>query len=264
MKSILKKDEFYDLTELLAEINRNELGVSFEYIYTYFKTAEITVTEEQIKGFLALCAEADGVDLELKQKKVSNRNRYLTTEEIEEDANNFLNRLQMTKYSYNSKQLEYFYKYTSILRGKALRFCLLVVSMLDGKPLEELEKILPDFEKAINIQAGKIDGDSIQRLAKVILNNYADMKRKMDDANRLGTYFHLPADINLHSLNRDGINEDELYPVYKLQPDNIYDENWDNSCLELSPRQYNELQKKVWEQWGIVRETIEKHVKILT
>lgn len=231
MESCIVKDKFYDLKELIYEIGKNEKGISFNEIYEYFKNAKIIVTEDKIYDFLSKKAKEDNVDMSESTEKCYLLN--IAEIDVTDRTNKFMQEINKSKYLYNGYDLNYFMEYVNIIRENSLKLCLIVISIVDNKSIEEMNDILPDFENAININSGKIDGDSIQRLVQVITYNYKTMMELVDKANNLNTY--LSNTVNLHSLYAKGFIESDLYPHKDLQ----YLNSLINveSCLALSPKQ---------------------------
>ncbi len=240
MNNIIKQEEFYDVEELLNEINRNELNISFNEIYEYFINAKVTLTEEEIKNFLLEKAKEANIDMSEKprKKRINNASEI----DIEEFVEEFKNKLIKSKYILNDYDLIYFKRYVEILKIKSIKFCSLIKLILNKQPIEEMKKILPDFENAIIMKEGKINGDSISRLKEVILRNYVEIKKKINKANSLNTY--LKTVINLELLHKDGWTEMDLYPSSRLQNTTILFECEDKSCLAFSPKQIESLKIK--------------------
>ena len=186
-------------------------------------------------------------------KLPSNVSEY-TDEMINAYLNDKMSKITIAKYTYNGYDLKYFTKFSNDIRRKGLIYSAIVISILNGsfdeiiKKLEKAEILSSD---AINIQDGKIDGDSIQRLAQVILACYKDMKEKIDKGNNLETYlsYNVPNMDALGGCYMDVNNiifEKELYPTPALQ---IFDEVREHyggysSCLKMSIKQRKQANDK--------------------
>ena len=240
MKNIeLKEEQFYDFVELKSEIERNKYGLSLEEIYDYFKTAQITVSVSDIEEFLSGKAKEDNVDMNPEIYPLPKMISQWGKDTIEKNMAGLTAQLRAIKYTYNGYDLKYFTDYADAIREKGLIFCEVALQILSG----EYEKALINLpEDALNIQDNMIDGDSILRLAEVIISCYVIMKEKIDKGNNLETYLtrNVP---NMDKRNGcymdawDMFYEYELYPSDNLQDIDAFEDFSEDGYLALSLKQ---------------------------
>lgn len=217
----IENNEFYDVNVLLNEFKESNFKVSFWVIIHYLENNYINLTEDEIKSFLLKKSEEDNKD-----------------------------------YEFYRNDFNYFKKYVEILRKKTKDLCK-IVEILYFEELEEVKQViqkgLPNLkEDAISIQNRLIDKDSIERLVKVITNNYIKIKEFISKANNLETYLVSNIDFASIIFNESGNIKDSLYPTEDLQVFSILPEEQDDTCLDLSTKQKSVLESLDSQRKGMV------------
>ena len=217
----IENNEFYDVNVLLNEFKESNFKVSFWVIIHYLENNYINLTEDEIKSFLSKKSEEDNKD-----------------------------------YEFYKNDFNYFKKYVEILRKKTKDLCK-IVEILYFEELEEVKQViqkgLPNLkEDAISIQNGLIEKDSIERLVKVITNNYIKIKEFISKANNLETYLVSNIDFARIIFNESGNIKDSLYPTEDLQVFSILPEEQDDTCLDLSTKQKSVLESLDSQHKGMV------------
>lgn len=217
----IENNEFYDVNVLLNEFKESNFKVSFWVIIHYLENNYINLTEDEIKSFLSKKSEEDNKD-----------------------------------YEFYRNDFNYFKKYVEILRKKTKDLCK-IVEILYFEESEEIKQViqkgLPNLkEDAISIQNRLIDKDSIERLVKVITNNYIKIKEFISKANNLETYLVSNIDFASIIFNESGNIKDSLYPTEDLQVFSILPEEQDDTCLDLSTKQKSVLESLDSQRKGMV------------
>ncbi len=219
-----KNDKYYD-TKVLTIILEGAYAKSIEEIKNDVENANVTISEEEIKGFL---------DLELDKNKLRNdiedKNRRHPKQ-----TTRFIDDLLYSKYSYEPYTLVYFKKYTSILKEK-INTLLYIIENLSNKKIDLIGEQLQDLD--IILENNKISKTDIIRLLKPTFFNIETLENNVEKANNVETY--LKFRISLDSVYRDGFTEPELYPRKEIQIKNLY-YNHTPGNVDLSERQEKEL-----------------------
>lgn len=207
-------------------VNELKLGLSYNELKDYCKKLNITLTEDEIKTYLNNKFEEN--DLLLKQriegyKKVESKPKNavkLTQEEIEQSSLKFIDEINASKYSYESYTLEYYKRYTTILKSKIILFFSLIdliqdceTKNLTAEEIILLKKSIEEYDLHIN-QHG-IHYEDVIRILDALIFNIEKLKEKIELGNSLNTY--LEHKISLDGLHAAGYNELDLYPRLELQ-----------------------------------------------
>ena len=221
LRQALQDNEYYD-SKLVISILEQELSQGLEQIKSGVSNAVVKVTEEDIKKFLD--EKFSEEDPELKERienpKPRSEKRVIewTKEDIKEDTQRFVDELSANRYCFNSYTLEYFKRYTTIVRNKALQL-INIIESIGTKQADNIKGLLGELD--INLdESGNIKVVDIDRLVTPTIQNIEDLNEKISIANNLETY--LTFKISRESLLREGIMENEIYPSTSIIIKGLY------------------------------------------
>ena len=226
-----KKDEKYYDTKVLTIILEGTFAKTIEEIKNDVKNANVTISEEEIKGFLDL-----ELDKNKLRKDIEDENRRLPKQ-----TTRFIDDLLYSKYSYEPYTLVYFKKYTSVLKEK-ISTLLYIIENLSNKRIDLIDEQLQDLD--IILENNKISKTDIIRLLKPTFFNIDTLKNNVEKANNVETY--LKFRISLDSIYQDGFTEAEIYPHKEIQIKNLY-YNHTPGNVDLSERQEKQLRDETTE-----------------
>lgn len=210
---INSESKFYD-AKMIVSILEVILGKPINIIKKDIDDAQIVVTEEQIRNYLAKKC--------ILEKKIQQQYG-------KEGVN-------LAKYHFVPFTLEYFKKYTSIVRNKLTKL-INIISKIGARDISSIQDELIDLGVILN-EYGNISKDDIIRLIEPTVYNYHDLEEKVKQANNLDTYITFKK--SKHSLMWHGISEEDIYPFQSLQIKNLYHSNI-AGCVKLSENQQKEL-----------------------
>ncbi len=244
------EDKYYD-SKLLTEILEDITGKSFTQILSDINSNRISVTEEQIVEYLN--NEFEKNDLELKQriekrnleraekKNDSSKNDSSIFKRINEKeaAQEFVDNLSASRYSFTPYTLKYYRKYTLILSNRLVTL-LGIIEKISLKRGEEIEEQLYDLDIILD-DKGNISKSDIIRLIVPTIYNFNTLNEKTKEANDLSTY--LTFKLTKELIYKKGMNdESELYPSRAIQIRSLhgYDEV---GTIPLTEYQKDEMNK---------------------
>lgn len=245
-----KEDRYYNPKYLII-ILEELLGTSFDTIKEKVNNAQVIVTEEEIKEFLKSSFEKENPELKMRietrrnNKKLSsgpiqfNDDNLLTKKEIKESTKSFVDGLAAQRYYFEPYTLEYFKRYSRIVRDKAL-LLLSIIENMGNRNFSSIQTMLDDFDIVLD-QRGNISKDDIIRIIEPTIHNIDTLSEKIGLANDLKTY--LTFKMSHHSLLRDGITESEIYPTTSLQVKSIHYDHLKGN-IPLSDRQKEVLREE--------------------
>lgn len=215
-------EENYYSPNILIKILEDYYGISYEEIKKDINSKQIVVGEDGIKYFLNNKFEEENPELkkriENSRNNKQNRTRIslseLTKEDIKRSAQAFSDQIKASRYSFDPYTLQYFKKYSDIVRNKALSLISIIDSIVAGKvsSINEFDIVLSED--------GKIAKTDIERLITPTLWNIDALYAKVNMANSFETYLNFS--VSQHSLMRHGVSENEIYPTVKLQIRDLY------------------------------------------
>ena len=230
----------YD-TKYLRTILESLLDNSIEDIRKNVNNCDIKVTEEQIKEYLNNKLEEENPELKKRRENSKNRNwinlSKCTQKDIEESSQNFIDELDMARYTYEPYTLHYYSHYIMILKSKINKL-LYVIDGISSNNASQIEEELNNLD--INIIDNKILKSDIMRLIIPTIYNIETLKSKTNEANNLDTY--LTNKLSKHYLLRKGISEYEIYPSKSIIMNNL--EYGDiPGCVKLTEKQKKKLRE---------------------
>ncbi len=213
------ESDFYS-PKILVTILEDYLKKDFKTIKKDVESAEITITEEEICAFL--------------------ERRFLEEEpETKESAQKFGAEITKARYCFEPYTLEYFNRYCSIVKNKAMQL-LNIVERLADKDLVSIQDAITELDIQLDEKL-YISREDIVRLLPPTLHNYSILQEKINSANNLETY--LTFKMSKHSLWRSGCSEDEVYPNKAIFGYNLHD-NYLPGNVPLSTRQKETLKEQ--------------------
>lgn len=226
------------LVKVLEEI----IGKSLIEIKEDVNSKRVTVTSEQIESYLEQRFIEE--DPELKKRMDSPKNKRSgnvgewSKKDIEDYAQEFADELAASRYCFVPYTLEYFTRYTDIVRKK-INILLNIVSGLANKKIEPIEELINELDIKISTD-GKVSKDDIIRLIIPIVANINMLEEKVEKANDLSTYLTFKE--SKHTLYKDGWSESEIYPASSLQTQSEMND-WRDDNVKLSDKQKKILEK---------------------
>ena len=215
------------VTEDIFEKNLNNLRKEIN-------EQQILVTSKNITTYLEERFEFENPKV---KKRLDNPNKDMNKKElVQKISDEFI----AVRYSYDSFTLNYFKKYTEIVRKKAL----LLIDIIDGighKNIDHIKEEIKQLDIVLDKDGRILKGDIIRLLTPTI-SNINILKEKTSKANDLSTYLAFKA--SDFSLIKD-LNEDEIYPDKSLQIyDLLNDYKEDNVKLTENQKQLIEKDNK--------------------
>ena len=214
-------NKYYDpkcIVTILESILGNKLDDMKDEIYH----TQIVVSEEQITAYLEKKFEEEAPELKRrlespKPKRSGNIGAW-TEEDIKASSQRFIDDFHAQRYYFEPYTLEYFKRYSNIVRNKVL-LLLNIIEKIGNKDFLSIQDFMsePDIQLDEN---GNILREDIIRLIAPTLYNIDQFKEKVTKANDLSTY--LTFQISKDSLYKKGLSEREIYPTESLQIKNLY------------------------------------------
>ena len=231
----------YDST-YLVKILEEVIGKSFDEIRQDINNKKVTVTADEINEYLEKRFIYEQPDLYERMKKprptLSQNPSEWKDKDIKAYAKGFADELEAGRYYFEPYTLEYFHKYTDIVRNKINKL-LDIVNGLSSKDVKPIQKTLTELDIKMD-EDGKVSKDDIIRLVVPIVTNINMLEEKVEKANNLSTYLTFKE--SKHSLYRDGWSESELYPISSLQTQSDMND-WRDDNVKLSDNQKKILKK---------------------
>ena len=232
--------QYYD-SKYIVTILENILGDTLEETKNKINKTQVIVSKEQIIEYLEKTFEEE--DPKLK-KRIENPNPKTSGNIFKRMDENtlekrYLDSLNVQRYSFEPYALEYFKRYTTIVRNKI--FLLLnIIEKIGNKDSLSIQNLLEELDIQLD-ENGNILKEDIIRLITPTIYNIRLLNEKVTEANDLSTY--LTFKMSKHSLHRDDWSEGDIYPTESLQIKNL---NFD--CLKgnvpLSNNQRSELEEQ--------------------
>lgn len=234
--------QYYD-AKIMITILEDIIGKPINEIKQDVNNKQITVTSWQIEDYLENKFFEENPELKKRISKPRNRRNTnvatWTKQDINDATQEFIDNLSVAKYHFEPYTLEYFNRYTTILRDK-INLLLDIISKISIKDTVSLKETLTDLDIILD-QNGDILREDIMRLILPIIYNIDELYGKVEQANDLSTY--LTYKMSKHSLAKDGISENEIYPSKEIQIKDPYYSSI-NGTVPLSAHQKDELRKQ--------------------
>lgn len=211
---------------VLVTILEDILGKDIETIKTELSKLKIVVTTEQIKEYLDNKFEEEEPEVKERlenpkpSKPLSDKIEFnkISIEDIEESSQRFGDQLTAARYGFDSYTLNYFNKYSNIVRNKSKKI-LDIIEKIVNKDYSTIADLIIELDIQLD-ENGNISKEDIIRLIPPFVHNYNSLVEKVNTANNLETY--LTFKLSKHSVYRNGCSEGELYPVSSIQTKSLY------------------------------------------
>ena len=214
--------KYYD-SKILISILEDILGKDINTIKTELDELKIGVTVEQIVEYLSnkFAEEEPQVKARLENPKPKKRSSNIaewTQQDIEDSSQEFGDQITASRYGFDSYTLDYFNKYSNIVRKKAKKI-LDIIEKIANKDCSTIADLITDLDIQLD-ESGNISKEDIIRLIPPLVHYYNDLVEKVNNANNLETY--LTFKLSKHSLYRGGWSEGEIYPTSSIQVKDLY------------------------------------------
>lgn len=199
-----------------------ELGKQYSLIKEEVNNANITINEEEIIKYLD----------ELKASKVKNTDKKLSASE------EFVNNLIKKEYTYNPYTLEYFKKYTQILKHR-IAIMFEIIDLLNSNYvgiLNQVDRIkLIEYINSLDIDIidPNISVNELTRIIVPLIYNIEKLFVLVNAANNKYTYGNFKVDKDV--IAGKGWNEEDIYPTDAIQVKEL--NNYEYGLIELSESQ---------------------------
>lgn len=238
----LEDIKYYE-PKIIITILEDILGKDLNTIKSDIEELKITINKEQIVDFLDKTFEEEEPEVKArlenpKPRKRSNNIVEWTEQDIQESTQQFGDKLTAARYGFDSFTLDYFHKYSNIVRNKAKKI-LDIIEKIVNKDSSIIE-LLVELDIKLD-ENGNISKEDIIRLIPPFIHNYNELFEKVNNANNLETY--LTFKLSKHSLYRDGWSEGELYPTSSIQVKDLYRDYLPGN-ISLSTNQKNKLREE--------------------
>lgn len=235
-------NQYYD-SKFIITILENIFGTNFDDIKNTVNSAQVVVTKEQITEFLEKKWEEEGLELkeriESPKPKRSGNIAKWTDEDIEASSQEFVDGISAGRYYFEPYTLEYFNRYSNIVRNKAL-LLLNVIEKIGNRDTISIQDLITELDIQLD-GSGNISKEDIIRLITPTVYNIGELNEKISKANDLSTY--LTFKMSKHSLYKDGWSEGEIYPSSSLQVKKLYYDHVRGN-VSLSSAQRTELEQE--------------------
>ncbi len=216
-------NKYYD-PKYIVTILENILGNRLDDIKNEIHNTQIVVSKEQITEYLEKTFEEE--DPELKRRMESPKpkrsgnigNGRMTDEDIKTLSQEFVDSLSAGRYYFEPYTLEYFKRYSNIVRNKAL-LLLNIIEKIGNRDSLSIQDLMKELDIQLD-ENGNILKEDIIRLITPTVYNINELNEKVTKANDLSTY--LTFKMSKHSLYRNDLSEGEIYPTESLQIKNLY------------------------------------------
>lgn len=212
--------------KILITILEDILSKDINTIKTELDELKIVVSDEQILEYLYNKFEEEEPDVKRRlenpkpSKPLSDKIEFnkISIEDIEESSQHFADQITASRYGFDSYTLNYFNKYSSIVRRKAKRI-LDIIEKIANKDYSTIADLIIELDIQLDAN-GNISKEDIIRLIPPFIHNYNSLVEKVNSANNLETY--LTFKLSKHSVYRNGCSEGELYPTSSIQTKSLY------------------------------------------
>lgn len=234
-------EDYYD-SIYLVKVLEDLLGKSFDEIRNDVHNKKVIVSSDEIKSYLENRFIYEKPELHERLQKPKTKLGADASKWIDEAIRNYSERIadeyEAKRYSFDPFTLEYYQKYTEIVRNKINK----LLDIVNGLATKEIKPIKKDLNKLdIKISKdGKISKEDIIRLIVPLITNIEKLEEKVDKANNLSTYISFK--LSKDSLYREGLFESELYPQSDLQTQSDMND-WKDDNVKLSDNQRKVLKK---------------------
>ena len=216
------EDIKYYEPKIIITILEDILGKDLSTIKSDIEQLKINVDRKQIEDFLYKRFEEEEPEVKARLENPKSRKRSdniveWTQQDIEESSQRFGDELTAARYRFDSYTLDYFHKYSSVVRNKSKKILDIIEKIVNK------DSTVVDLLIELDIQLdenGNITKEDIIRLISPFIHNYNQLVEKVNNANNLETY--LTFKLSKHSLYRDGWSEGELYPTSSNQVKDLY------------------------------------------
>lgn len=248
--SILNFEDYFNTLEnkyynpkILITILEDILGKGIDTIKDDVCNAKVFVTREQIEAYLDKTFESENPELKrrIENPKPRRSNVLLewTRQDIEDSSQEFVDQLSANRYHFEPYSLEYFNRYTTIVKDKAI-LLLNIIEKIANKECSSIQDLITKIDIQLD-ENGNISNGDIVRLITPTVYNINTLNEKIYEANDLSTY--LTFKLSKHSLYREGFSEGEIYPTTSIQIQNLhYGDRKGN--VPLSTNQRNALHEE--------------------
>lgn len=248
-------NKYYDAS-FLVSILEKILGKSLDEIKDDVNNAQIFVTKDEIEEFLERTFQEENPGLKERIENPKPRcNKPFgewTEQDIKDSSQRFGDEISAGRYHFEPYTLEYFNRYTTIVRNKALQL-LNIIELIGTRQSTTIQDLLSELDIQLD-ENGNIIREDIIRLIKPTIQNVGELDEKITKANDLSTY--LTFKMSKHSLYRDGWSEGEVYPTKSIFVKDLHN-GYSYGNISISSRQEQELHEEF-------RKSSRKLAKILT
>ncbi len=239
-----KKSKYYD-SKIVVTILEDILNKPINEIKTEVNDKKVVVTKEKIESYLEQKFIEENPELKKKiensQPKRNNNILEWTEQDIKNYHQRFYDNISSARYYFEPYTLEYFNKYTNIVKNK-INLLLNIIEKISNKDSHAIQEILDDLDIKLD-DNGNILKSDISRLIKPTIYNINDLDEKLATANDLSTY--LTFKMSKHSLYKNDLFIGEIYPSRALQvKDLIYNYHQGNVSLSKNQRKILEEEQE--------------------
>lgn len=236
------ENKYYDF-KVIINIMEDLFEKSIDEIKYDISNKEITVSKDEINHFLDTKLAEENPDLKKriespKIKRTADITKW-TEKDIEETAQEVTDQISIKRYQLDPYTLEYFKKYTSIVRNKAI-LLLNIIESIGNNNSQAIQNILKDLDILLD-ENGNILKSDIIRLITPTIYNIKLLNKKISDANNLETY--LTFKISIDQIYKNGLSEGEVYPSKSIHNNSLYLDNIQGN-VSLSEGQRKVLKKE--------------------
>ncbi len=235
-------DTKYYEPKYIITILENVLGNKLAAIRNEINNTQIVVSKEQIIEYLEKKFAEKNPELKKRIESPTPKSKEnvigWTRENVNISSQYIYDILSAKRYQFEPYSLEYFKRYSDIVRNKAL-LLLNIIEKIGNNDGTSIQDLLSEFDIQL-AENGDILKEDIIRLIIPTVYNINALNEKVTKANDLSTY--LTFKLSKDYLYRKDLSENAIYPMKALQIKNLsYDSIRGN--VPLSKSQKVELEK---------------------
>lgn len=213
LDSYFEVDSQYYAPHYIVMILESILGCSISDARRDAVCNRIVVYSSQIEEFLDKQFEKENPELKRRLYDFHSKTGRLKKAEIDSASQHFFDWVSASKYHFDPYTLEYFIRYSQIVRNKIL-LLLNIIQKIGYRRIDAIKDYVDDLDLHFDSR-GYILKDDIIRLVIPTVFNIGELKEIVSKANDLDTYLHFK--LSIDSLSRLGCSLDDLCPAKSLQ-----------------------------------------------
>lgn len=214
-------------------VDETKISKKFKDIKKFVASAQVLLTEEDIKDFL---------NSKLIEENPSLIGKNINENDIDISTNHFVESINLSKYEFDPSTLNYYRDYVKILKQKSMKLLSIIDELIKDKAGKlkwcTINNVIEQLDLKIN-KDKDICYEDLMRLVIPTIDNILKLKQILNEANCLDTYLEF-------SIKKVCESEDytmyDIFPKKDLQIKQILDQDIPG-YVPLSENQKNKIKK---------------------